>query len=122
MIIYKATNKVNNKIYIGQTIMSIEARNRTRKYGKSKFDYAYRKYGEDGFDWEIIDTATSLEELNEKESYWIEKLDSTNPLIGYNLKGGGGNAFLTDEVKKKISEAQIGNKNHMFGKKYGKMV
>lgn len=119
MVIYKATNKVNNKIYIGQTIMSIKARNRTRKYGKSKFDYAYKKYGEDGFNWEIIDTANSLEELNEKESYWIEKLDSTNPLTGYNLKGGGGNSFLTDEVKKKISEAQLGNKNHMFGKKYG---
>lgn len=119
MIIYKATNKTNNKIYIGQTIMTIKDRNRTRQYGKSKFDYAYRKYGEDGFNWEIIDTATSLEELNEKESYWIEKLNSTNPEIGYNLKGGGGNAFLTEEVKHKISEAQIGSKNHMFGKNYG---
>ena len=49
MIIYKATNKNNGKIYIGQTIQSLKNRNRLRKYGSTKFDMAFKKYGEEGF-------------------------------------------------------------------------
>lgn len=116
MIIYKATNKENGKIYIGQTVQTLKERNRHRTYGKTMFDNAYRKYGEDGFIWEIIDTATNISCLNRKESYWIETLKSTDREIGYNLQGGGFNAFKTEEVKRKIGDAQIGEKNHMYGK------
>lgn len=118
MIVYKATNKKNGKIYIGQTVNTLKERNRTRKYGKSIFDYAFRKYGEDGFDWEILEEVDNIDLLNERESYWIEFYNSTDRKIGYNLKGGGDNSYLTDLVKYKIGKAQIGEKNHAYGKKW----
>ena len=121
MIIYKATNLENNKVYIGQTINKLSTRKQEHikrsKYDKylTYFGKALRKYGEKAFLWETIDKASTQEELNKKESYWIEYYAATNPQIGYNLKGGGEKPYLTEEVKKKISEAQIGELNHMYG-------
>ena len=121
MIIYKVRNKINNKIYIGQTVNTLDVRRsqheRSYDYGKrTAFSNAIHKYGKENFEWEIIYEADSISELNEKETYYIEKYNSLVTQNGYNLKGGGGNDFLTDEVKKKISVAQIGEKNHMYGK------
>ena len=118
MIIYKATNKKNGKIYIGQTVQTLKERNRHRLYGDTIFDRAYKKYGESGFDWEILEEVDDIDLLNELESYWIEYYDATNKEKGYNLKGGGGNAYLTEYVKSKIGQAQIGEKNHAYGKKW----
>ena len=63
MLIYKATNKVNGKIYIGLTVKSLKIRiDRHRSYAKvktrtyrSKFYNAWRKYGETAFEWEVIE-------------------------------------------------------------------
>lgn len=68
MIVYKTTNKTNGKIYVGQTVGTLKNRNRLRKYGKTIFDNAFKKYGEDGFDWLIIDTANNINCLNKKEN------------------------------------------------------
>lgn len=54
--------------------------------------------------------------MNQKESYFIKIYKSLKTQNGYNLKGGGGNSFLTQEVKDKIGLSQMGEKNHMFGK------
>ena len=121
MIIYKVTNLINNKIYIGQTVSSLEIRKsqheRSYSYGyRNAFPRAINKYGKENFKWEIIDTANSLEELNEKENYYIGLYQSTNRKKGYNLKCGGNNKFLDDTVKQKIGDAQRGELNHMYGK------
>ena len=50
------------------------------------------------------------------ESFYIDKYKSLVTENGYNLKGGGGNDFLTEEVKDKIRNSQMGEKNHMYGK------
>jgi len=85
MIIYKTTNLVNGKIYIGQSI------NDDPKYlGSGVFlKNAIEKHGKENFIKEIIDNTDSVDELNEKEVYWIEKYNSTNKNIGYNLCSGG---------------------------------
>lgn len=121
MIIYKATNIINNKVYIGQTIHTLSVRKaqheRSHEYGyKTAFSNAIRKYGKENFIWEVIYETNSIEDLNEKESYYIKYYKSLVTENGYNLKGGGGNDFLTQEVKNKIGESQLGEKNHMFGK------
>lgn len=60
------------------------------------FHCAIRKYGEDAFTWEIIDTAMTEDELNEKEKYWISSHDSFNN--GYNMtEGGDGFSRITGE-------------------------
>lgn len=118
MIIYEAKNKINGKRYIGQTIRTLEERKRGHISGTgcSYFRRAINKYGENAFEWSIIDTAETQEELNRKESYWIDFYNTTDKMFGYNLKGGGHKPFMTDRVKKAIGDAQRGKLNHMYGK------
>lgn len=127
MYIYKITNKINNKIYIGQVYNKTiyDRFNRHIKCASptssSKLARAIYKYGSDNFVIEEIDKANSLEELNKKEIYWISYYNSTNHNIGYNLTNGGdgGNTYLckTDEemniIKNKISIVNTGKNNGM---------
>jgi GIY-YIG catalytic domain. len=105
MIIYKATNKVNGKIYIGQTIKTLDRRikghiNDSRN-GGNRFKNAIKKYGRENFKWEVIEECQTIEQLNEREEYWIRELNSTNIEIGYNMKNGGKNHLLNEEIKEK---------------------
>jgi len=122
-IIYKATNKINGKMYIGQTVGSLNRRivNHISKSLSKKdnfyFHGAIRKYGKENFVWEIIAKCNSLEELNKTEVEMIEKYNAFGD--GYNLtEGGEGIAKFkhTDESRKKMSEARKGEKNHMYGR------
>ena len=93
--IYKFTNKINGKIYIGQSI-DINARKRSHindAYCKGKdsncpFHQAIIKYGENEFNFEIIEECPK-ELLNEREKYWIQYYDSYHN--GYNASPGGDN-------------------------------
>lgn len=150
-IIYKATNLVNGKIYIGKTSRKLEVRIKEHVYrankgvGKSAFAQALVKYGENNFNWCVIDEAYSLDELNDKEVFWIEFYNSyraNNFQKGYNLTVGGegviGYKYTNDDrekirlsrigknhsdetrVKIRLSNIglQSGNKHPMFGKKF----
>lgn len=99
MIIYKVTNIINNKIYIGQTIHSLNIRKsqheRSHEYGyKTAFSNAIKKYGKENFIWEIIYETDCIDDLNRMESFYIDKYKSLVTENGYNLKGGGGNDFF----------------------------
>ena len=100
-IIYKVTNKLNNKIYIGQTIQNLSERKAKHYYKARQKEYdthfinALRKYPEESFIWEIIDQANSQEELDSKEKYWIQYYNSIND--GYNTKDGGETIIVTDK-------------------------
>ena len=65
-----------------------------------------RKYGVDIFIYYEVDRAVNLEELNNKEDYWIQKLNTINN--GYNTKGGGGNAKHSKETREKMSKSKKG--------------
>ena len=101
-IIYKVTNKINNKVYIGQTIQTLSQR-RNKHYYKANneaninthFINALRKYPKESFSWEIIDQANSQEELENKDKYWIQYYNSIND--GYNTKDGGETIIVTDK-------------------------
>lgn len=93
--IYCFTNLINNKKYIGQSI-NIEDRvtqHRSRykiendSGYKSAFHSALRKYGLENFSFSIIEECT-IEELDDKERYWIQKYNTISP-YGYNLTPGG---------------------------------
>lgn len=112
MIIYKVTNLVNQKIYIGQSINTLEYRKsghyRDARCIKKKnvyFHNALLKYKPEDFKWEIIDTAETIEELNKKEIYWVSYYKSNNKDKGYNLKAGGDSGGkCCESTKQKIGE------------------
>lgn len=118
MIIYKITNKLNGKVYIGQTIQSLKERWSKHKGTKTckALGSAIIKYGPDAFDVEVLKECSSYEEMNALEKSYIQEYSSLYP-NGYNLTTGGNNGQHVEETKKKISEAQKGQKNHMYGKK-----
>lgn len=110
MIIYKSTNHITGKVYIGQTTQTLEKRVKNHikesKTDKNRpFMSAINKYGKDNFIFEIIDSATDLEELNDKEIYWINYYNSVSP-NGYNITGGGQGKkmMVTNELSKRISK------------------
>jgi group I intron endonuclease len=102
MLIYRITNKVNDKRYIGQTIQSLQRRFNQHCKGKSVLSSAIRKYGKDNFIVEELAIAKSLEELNGLEKQYIIENNCIAPL-GYNLQKGGNTAKATENTKKKLS-------------------
>ncbi len=96
--IYKITNTITGKIYIGQTLQppsrrwrqhELSAMNTARNDSKLPLHMSMRKHGLDAFQYEVIETCED-EVINDREIYWISYYDSTNPLKGYNLSSGGG--------------------------------
>jgi group I intron endonuclease len=92
MIIYKVTNKVNGKVYIGQTSKELDER-KTAHYKSSRlgsntnFHRALSKYGVSYFIWEEVARCNSKEELNDLEKKLINEYDSFKS--GYNMTEGG---------------------------------
>lgn len=138
-IIYKATNKSNNKSYIGQTIKTLKNRIQQHKSEAKcrnrciKFLNALSKYGIDGFSWEIVAHAKDRAELDLLEIVYIKKYNSVQN--GYNSKlGGRGNhdssgknngmfgKIHTEETKRKIGLANGGINSYWFGKKHSKQT
>jgi hypothetical protein len=121
MIIYKITNLINNKIYIGQS----KYNNQYYLGSGLKIKRAITKYGESNFKKEIIDYCESKKEMDEKEIFWIKTYKSTDPTIGYNITNGGQGGNLGEKVRMKKSkslksyhekhpEAHIGKNNPRF--------
>jgi group I intron endonuclease len=117
MIIYKITNILNNKIYIGKTTKTLKIRWNThlRDSKKNSNIYLYnaiKKYGKDNFIIEQIENCPD-ECGNDKEKYWIKYFNSSNKTIGYNITEGGDGGIKSEESKKRISESlKIYYKNH----------
>jgi len=141
MIIYKATNIINGKCYIGQTIRSLKDRinqhiivknNKSRTY----FHNTLNKHGIESFIWEVIEECDSKEELDEMEFHYIKQYKSYWKDNGYNLTHGGDGRydFITSEetrkklsiankgkkrskeTRKKLSISKMGDKNSFYGK------
>jgi group I intron endonuclease len=131
--IYKITSPTK-KIYIGQSINIEKRQSQYRNLNKKGIgNYIYnslKKYGYENHKFEIIEEC-SIEQLNEKEIYWINFFDCVK--YGLNLKEGGTKGKhtfktkniirlkatgrkLSNEAKEKISQSKIGNK-YSLGKK-----
>mgnify|MGYP002621953246 CR=1 FL=1 len=88
MVIYKITNLLNEKIYIGQKKQSVEKRFLQHSKADSPIGQAMRKCEVENFTIEIIERCKNQTELNEREIFWIKVLKSKSP-NGYNLSNGG---------------------------------
>lgn len=136
--IYKTTNCVNGKIYIGKHEFSENKKLNSSYLGSGvAIKRAIRKYGRKNFKREILKLCSSLNQLNGYETYYIIKLNATNPSIGYNMMLGGigfrsgvnnpcynnptANPFYnkrhTQKTKELISKANKGRVPYNKGKK-----
>lgn len=107
--IYVIENDVNNKLYVGRTL-DLKKRKRTH-FSKSSRTWAIKaaieKHGAQHFDFVILEGLASEEELNKREVYWIEKLNTLAP-FGYNLKQGGKSGFPTEIARERMRAAHQG--------------
>jgi group I intron endonuclease len=133
VIVYKVTNLINGKIYIGQTVRTVERRQakhiEAAKSGTYALNNAMRKHGVENFVFETLFHCLSKEEMDRKEIETIKTMGSKVP-HGYNLTDGGEGSvgfkhsaesrarmsrahrgvIFTDERKAKISVAGRGLK------------
>lgn len=116
--IYKIENKLNGKIYIGQS-NNIERRFKEHQTkGESSripVDIAIQKYGRNNFTYDIVEE-TSIENLNEAEKFWIQKFNSIEK--GYNCSNGGDQQSIGENngrakiTEKDVVEIRLAYKNH----------
>jgi group I intron endonuclease len=128
-LVYYCYNKLNGKIYIGYTLTTLSRRiishyhiskhNRSNNYFKN----CLAKYPKDVFEWGVLYCSNNLEELKNKEIYFIKLFDSNNRENGYNLTSGGEQCYFNEEVKLKISKKAKernlkGENNPFYNKKH----
>ena len=110
--IYKITNLINNKIYIGSAFnlsnrISVHKYTLKNKKHKNKhLQAAYDKYGEENFLFEAIEVVEDVSILLDREQYYLDLLNPTDRNIGYNIaKKAGNTAGITPslETRKKQS-------------------
>lgn len=122
--IYKIENKVNGNVYIGQT-NKLEKREiqhisslRHNNHFNSHLQRAFNKYGEQNFEYSILQVCETREELNYYETYWWEHYAN---LIGkdkmYNLAHTGNAHNTSDSTRQKLSNARKGCEPFNKGKK-----
>ena len=118
-IVYKITNKLNGKVYIGQTTEGIEKRWK-RHCGYqindgTYFHNAIKKYGAENFTIEIIDKAKNQEELNELEFFYINKYNNNCYNTKFENNKCGGDTLSHNKnlykIRKKISDSKKHGKN-----------
>lgn len=127
MIIYKVTNKINGKMYVGCTTKTLKARKRGHvSESRGRCCHAIHKaikyYGENNFDWEVIDKALTQQEMFDKETYYIQFYDTYKN--GYNSTLGADNTTLgyrfNDEQKEYFREIRAGKNNGNYNHKWSK--
>lgn len=121
-VIYLHKNKINNKVYVGQTCQKPENRWSNGKGYKQNvyFTNAINKYGWDNFEHIILKVDLTLEEANVWEEFYIKKYKSTDRKYGYNQRFGGKNSEYSEQAKAKISQnhANVNGKNNPFYNKH----
>ena len=99
MIIYKTTNVVNGKIYIGQ-----DSKNDSSYLGGGTLLHkAIKKHGRENFVKEILEYCNNKDQMNEREIFWINYFNSTDNSIGYNIELGGNSKYHSEYPNWNIS-------------------
>ena len=112
MIIYKITNFINKKIYIGLTTTSIQKRWNSHKAAAKNNNpkHLYRSmntYGIDNFNIEETDNTDDFIKLGELERYYIKLYNSQDPNIGYNITSGGESNQLDANPRAKLKVEEV---------------
>jgi len=120
--IYKITCIINKKIYIGQTIQTLNKRFKqhikeaiNNEGGCTALNNAIRKYDPKNFTIELLKICCDEESLDKWEKKFIKSFNTISP-NGYNIRSGGVDGKHNDESRERMRQAKLGNKNPNFGK------
>ncbi len=107
MVIYKTTNKINGKFYVGK-----DARDRPTYFGSGMLlRRAIKKYGKENFEKLTLETCQSLKQLSEREIYWVRELRATDRNIGYNIALGGAGGDTTANMSPTDRKRMLDNRS-----------
>jgi len=112
-IIYIIVNRVNGKVYVGQTVRGLAVRMNAHKQdcrsGKNRPLYrSVKKYGWASFEVYEVAAVRSQKKLDNLERMWIVVLKSANREFGYNLTWGGEHGSRTEEAKQNLRKSHLG--------------
>lgn len=120
--VYKITNLVNNKFYIGSTVDSFKVRLRAHfnklrinKHPNKHLQGSFNKYGEENFEISLLYFGESLEDIRGKEQEFINSLHACNPNVGFNIdpdvykkeRNAITNAQISETLKRKYASREI---------------
>jgi group I intron endonuclease len=146
--IYKITHLSSGRVYIGSAkdIKSRWDAHRSsfpiKGRGNPYLSNAWVKYGENDFEFEVIETVSNKGDLLEREQYWIDKYNAANREFGFNIAPKAGSNLgvkmptdtveklakinkgkkRTEETRRKMSDAAIGNKNGLGSHWHGDLT
>jgi len=121
MIVYKITNRINGKVFIGHTIYSLQVRKKlqiseaTRDTSGFLYD-AINRYGSNNFSWFILEYCNKRSESFMYREFYIKKYNSMNRKYGYNCQSGGLYFSLAEESKEKSKESHLNLPEHIKNK------
>lgn len=117
MLVYMIWCEATEKLYVGQTTKTLKQRWSAHVSDSKKPDSSHsllheeiRLLGPGAFEQFELERCASIQELNERETWWIAYTSADDPALGYNLQAKGANHLCTEETKRICRAAALGDK------------
>lgn len=110
--IYKITNLINGKIYVGKSEREDNYYRKNYFGSGTVIKSAIKKYGKENFKKDFLEENVKLSKLDERERYWISKLKSMDENIGYNRAYGGEGGCTKEAALKGAQTRKLHNYHH----------
>ena len=118
-VIYKIANRINDKIYIGSTSdkrmrwQKHKSRLKNNKHNNPHLQNAWNKYGNENFEFSVIEQVNKTNDLIQREQHYIDNLEPE-----YNIIPKADRSEASEKTRKKISEAVSGKNNPFYGRRH----
>jgi group I intron endonuclease len=119
LVVYLIKNLVNGKVYVGSSSNFEDRKKRhlrlleKNKHHSKKIQHSWNKYGKDNFIFDILEYVNDLNDLKNREQFYIDLFESYNDEYGYNICKKSDRTIgykHTDETKIRLQKSHLGVK------------